>query len=132
MAAALSAIYVPCFSTDTNLSSKIQMLRRNANCKVRFRSLPKALFQKNFTTSLKSPPEEPKSSASSEQVRRDKPAKSSNSLLSAPVSVPLLNRVRYAFTEEVELISLRNLVLPYLMKSSNIATGLDISRYFHF
>ncbi|XP_022144039.1 protein DETOXIFICATION 44, chloroplastic isoform X2 [Momordica charantia] len=96
MAAALSAIYVPCFSTDTNLSSKIQMLRRNANCKVRFRSLPKALFQKNFTTSLKSPPEEPKSSASSEQVRRDKPAKSSNSLLSAPVSVPLLNRVRDA------------------------------------
>lgn len=97
MATGLS-IYVPCFNTGTNLSSKCQLLRRNANCQVRFRYFRKASFQKNLTTSsLKSPPEEPKSTASSEQLRRNGPGKkSSNSLLSASVSVPLLNRFRDA------------------------------------
>ncbi|XP_038883441.1 protein DETOXIFICATION 44, chloroplastic [Benincasa hispida] len=97
MATGLS-IYVPCFNTDTNLSSKCQMLRRIANCEVRFRDFPKASFQKNLTTSsLKSPPEEPKSTASSNQVRRNRlDKKSSNSFLSKSVSVPLLNRFRDA------------------------------------
>ncbi|XP_023543949.1 protein DETOXIFICATION 44, chloroplastic [Cucurbita pepo subsp. pepo] len=97
MATGLS-IYVPSFNTGTNLSSKCQLLRRNANCQVRFRYFRKASFQKNLTTSsLKSPPEEPKSTASSEQLRRNGPGKkSSNSLLSASVSVPLLNRFRDA------------------------------------
>ncbi|CAK9319840.1 unnamed protein product [Citrullus colocynthis] len=99
MATGLS-IYVPCFNTDANLSSKCQFLPRIANCEVRFRYFPKASFQKNRTTtsSLKSPPEEPKSTASSDQVRRNRPDKnSSNSFLSASVvSVPLLNRFRDA------------------------------------
>uniref|UniRef100_A0A9I9E0B7 Protein DETOXIFICATION n=1 Tax=Cucumis melo TaxID=3656 RepID=A0A9I9E0B7_CUCME len=87
MATGLS-IYAPSFNTHTNLSFKCQMLRRNANCGLLFPYLPKPSFHKNLTTSsLKSPLEESKSTASSDQVRRNRLDKnSSNSFLSASVN----------------------------------------------